>query len=160
MSIDEAYLEFDSDSIARDTPDPDDALRAALPIAVELKRNILDERRLTATIGIGANKLLAKLASDFKKPDGLTLIPEREKMQFLRPMPVRALHGVGRVTEEILSQAGIRTIADLQEYPGDLRALVGSFAARLRSFAFGEDDRPLDPGRPHQKHQQRRNFCA
>jgi DNA polymerase-4 len=117
-----------------------------LPIAVELKRRILAERQLTATIGIGANKLLAKLASDFKKPDGLTLIPERDKIQFLRPMPVRALHGVGRVTEQVLNDAGIRTIADLQDYRADLRALVGSFAERLRAFAFGEDDRPLELG--------------
>ena len=144
MSIDEAYLEFPSAS--ESGPDPDEALRAALPIAIELKRSILEERRLTATIGIGANKLLAKLASDFKKPDGLTLIPEREKVQFLRPMPVRALHGVGKVTEEVLMNAGVRTIGDLQDYQADLRALVGSFAARLRSFAFGEDDRPLELG--------------
>jgi DNA polymerase-4 len=151
MSIDEAYLELTSSgalpSELRDEPfDPDQALRAALPLAIELKRRIFSERQLTATIGIGANKLLAKLASDFKKPDGLTLIPEREKVQFLRPMPVRALHGVGRVTEQVLLDAGVRTIGDLQDYRGDLRALVGSFAARLRSFAFGEDDRPLELG--------------
>jgi DNA polymerase-4 len=144
MSIDEAYLEFPAST--QTDGEPDDALRAMLPIAVELKRSILGERQLTATIGIGANKLLAKLASDFKKPDGLTLIPERDKIQFLRPMPVRALHGVGRVTEQVLNDAGIRTIADLQDYRADLRALVGSFAERLRAFAFGEDDRPLELG--------------
>jgi DNA polymerase-4 len=153
MSIDEAYLELASSDTLLPRPrvetsnsDPDEELRAALPLAIELKRRILAERQLTATIGIGANKLLAKLASDFKKPDGLTLIPEREKVQFLRPMPVRALHGVGRVTEQVLLDAGVRTIGDLQDYQGDLRALVGSFAARLRSFAFGEDDRPLELG--------------
>ena len=143
MSIDEAYLELPPNEAA---PNPDAALEASLPVAVELKRRILAERQLTATIGIGANKLLAKLASDFKKPDGLTLIPECEKVQFLRPMSVRALHGVGRVTEEVLASAGVRTIGELQDYPGDLRALVGSFAARLRAFAFGEDDRPLELG--------------
>src|SRR5205823_2889788 len=99
-----------------------------------LKRKILAERQLTATIGIAANKLLAKLASDFQKPDGLTVIPERDKVQFLRPLPVRALHGVGRVTAEVLNQAGIQTVGDLQDYPADLRALVGSFAARLKTF--------------------------
>src|SRR5215470_17862865 len=144
MSIDEAYLELPTNEMA--STDQDAALEASLPIAVELKRRILAERQLTATIGIGANKLLAKLASDFKKPDGLTLIPEREKVQFLRPMAVRALHGVGRVTEEVLARAGVRTIGELQDYPGDLRALVGSFAARLRAFAVGEDDRPLELG--------------
>lgn len=122
----------------------DSALFASVPLARELKRRILDERGLTATIGIAANKLLAKLASDFQKPNGLTLIPERDKVHFLRPMPVRALHGVGRVSEEILNRAGIETVGDLQDYPGDFRALVGSFAAQLKAFAFGQDDRPLE----------------
>ncbi len=153
MSIDEAYLDLSAvlsniaeggSSSALDKAD--DRLQAAVPIAQELKRRIRAERQLTATIGIAANKLLAKLASDFEKPDGLTVIPEREKVQFLRPLPVRALHGVGRVTEEILMNAGLRTIGDLQDHRGDLRALVGSFASRLKAFAFGEDDRPLELG--------------
>lgn len=59
-------------------------------------------------------------------------------------MPVRVIHGVGRATENVLRNAGIENIGDLQDHPGDLRALVGSFAARLRAFAFGEDDRPLE----------------
>ncbi len=126
-------------------PDLVDAhLFRSVPLARELKRKILTERGLTATIGIAGNKLLAKLASDFRKPDGLTLIPERDKVPFLRPLPVRALHGVGRVTEEVLNRAGIETIGHLQDYAGDLRALVGSFAAQLREFAFGRDDRPLE----------------
>jgi len=101
---------------------------------------------LTATIGIAANKLLAKIASDHRKPDGLTLIPEREKVQFLRPLPVRALYGVGKVTEQVLNQAGFGTVGDLQDYRGDLRALVGSFGPKLKEFAFGQDDRPLELG--------------
>ena len=141
MSIDEAYLDLSAVVAA---PLGDEALYAAVPLAQELKRKIFSERQLTATIGIAANKLLAKLASDFKKPDGLTLVPERDKVAFLRPMPVRAIHGVGRVTEQILNQSGIVTVGDLQDYPGDLRALVGSFAARLKAFALGEDDRPLE----------------
>src|SRR5262249_54145110 len=79
MSIDEAYLELTevlNQQLSTDCP-PDEALQAALPIARELKQTIFAQRQLTATIGIAANKLLAKLASDFKKPDGLTLIPER-----------------------------------------------------------------------------------
>src|SRR6266850_2857969 len=155
MSIDEAYLDVsgvvdqglgekrERRTDVNNQKLADDALELALPIARELKRKIAVERQLTATVGIAANKLLAKLASDFKKPDGLTLIPERDKVEFLKPMPVRALHGVGRVTEEILRNAGVETVGDLQTYPGDLRALVGSFAARLKAFAFGEDDRPL-----------------
>jgi DNA polymerase-4 len=62
----------------------------------------------------------------------------------LRPLPVRALHGVGKVTEENLQRAGLRTVGDLQDHPGDLRALVGSWGPELKRFAMGEDDRPLD----------------
>ena len=143
VSVDEAYLDI-SARCERETHDA--SLLAAVPLARELKRRILEERRLTASIGVAANKMLAKLASDFQKPDGLTLIPERDKARFLRPMPVRNIHGVGKVTEQTLVSAGIRTIADLQDYTGDLRALVGSWAPALKRFAFGEDDRPVETG--------------
>jgi DNA polymerase-4 len=111
-----------------------------------LKEQIRNERQLTASIGIASNKMLAKLASDFQKPDGLTLVTEQEKVAFLRPLPVRSIHGVGRVTEQVLHHAGLKTIGDLQDYQGDLRALVGSWGPRLKQFAFGEDDRPLEFG--------------
>ncbi|MGD0537019.1 MAG: DNA polymerase IV [Verrucomicrobiota bacterium] len=143
MSIDEAYLDLSSRCQDQDA---DASLCQALPIARALKQRILAERQLTATIGIAANKLLAKIASDHRKPDGLTLIPEREKVQFLRPLPVRALYGVGKVTEQVLNQAGFGTVGDLQDYRGDLRALVGSFGPKLKEFAFGQDDRPLELG--------------
>jgi DNA polymerase-4 len=143
MSIDEAYMDLSEICQGHDA---DDSLRQGLPVAHQLKSEIQRERKLTASVGIASNKLLAKLASDFQKPDGLTLIPERDKVQFLRPMPVRAIHGVGRVTEQILHQAGLRTVGDLQDYTGDLRALVGSWGPGLRQFAFGEDDRPLELG--------------
>ena len=67
-------------------------------------------------------------------------------MTFLKPLPVRSLHGVGKVTEENLHRAGIQTVGDLQNHPGDLRALVGSWGPELKRFAFGEDDRPLELG--------------
>ena len=124
----------------------DDVLYHAVPLARELKRKIFAQCGLTASIGIAANKLLAKLASDFSKPDGLTMVPERDKVLFLRPMSVRAIHGVGKVTEQALNQAGITTVGELQDYPGDLRALVGSFGPKLKQFAFGDDDRPLELG--------------
>ncbi len=129
-SIDEAYL--DVSLILPETSDVDAALEAAIPIACGLKERIRNERNLSATVGIGSNKLLAKIASDFKKPDGLTLIPERDKAAFLRPISVRAIPGVGRVTEEILNGVNIRTIADVQDYAGDLRALVGSYGPVLK----------------------------
>ena len=143
VSIDEAYLDL---SVQCEGADADDSLLLGLPIARELRRRIRDERGLTASIGIASNKLLAKMASDFQKPDGLTLVPERDKVEFLRPMSVRAIHGVGKVTEQALLTAGLRTIGDLQDHRGDLRALVGSWGPRLRQFAFGEDDRPLELG--------------
>jgi DNA polymerase-4 len=140
VSIDEAYLDWS----ARFAGLPADAaLVRAVPLARALKARIRRERNLTASIGIAANKLLAKLASDFQKPDGLTLIPERDKAAFLRPLPARAIPGVGPVTERLLQEAGVRTIGELQDYSGDLRALVGAFGPRLREFAFGLDDRPL-----------------
>jgi DNA polymerase-4 len=143
LSIDEAYLELSEQCQGVDA---DDSLCRGLPIARSLKEHIRSERQLTASIGIASNKLLAKLASDLQKPDGLMLLTERDKVQFLRPLPVRAIHGIGKVTEQVLHQAGIRTIGDLQDYPGDLRALVGSWGLKLKQFALGKDDRPLQLG--------------
>ena len=141
VSVDEAYMDVSAVSQAATA---DESLERALPLAREIKQAIRSRRQLTATVGVAPNKLLAKLASDFEKPDGLTLIRESEKVAFLRPLPVRALHGVGKVTEENLATAGIRTVGDLQNHPGDLRALVGSWGQELKRFAFGDDDRPLD----------------
>jgi DNA polymerase-4 len=145
VSVDEAYLDFSARF--QDETDPDRALQAAVPLARHLKETIRRERHLTASIGIGGNKLIAKLASDHGKPDGLLLIPERDKAQFLRPLKVTALHGVGPATAAALDRYGIQTVGDLQDHierGSDLRALVGSFAATLTRFALGNDDRPLD----------------
>ncbi len=143
VSVDEAYMDVSAQAQGAAA---DASLACALPLARRLKQVIRTQRQLTATVGIAANKLLAKLASDFQKPDGLTLIREAEKVAFLRPLPVRSLHGVGEVTEKNLSGAGLRTVGDLQDYRGDLRALVGSWGPELKRFAFGEDDRALDLG--------------
>jgi len=143
MSIDEAYVDF---SALCPADDPDAALQQAVPQAERLKQRIQAERRLTATIGVASNKLLAKIASDHQKPDGLTVVLERDKVGFLRGLPVRALYGVGKVTEEVLNRAGIDTVGALQDHPNDLRALIGSFGPTLKRFAFGEDDRPLELG--------------
>jgi DNA polymerase-4 len=141
VSVDEAYVDV---SAPHQGATADASLELALPLARQIKAAIRERRQLSATIGVAPNKLLAKLASDFQKPDGLTLIRETEKVAFLRPLPVRALHGVGKVTEENLTRAGIHTVGDLQDHPGDLRALVGSWGPELKRFAFGADDRPLD----------------
>jgi DNA polymerase-4 len=137
VSVDEAYLDMTHRFGTFDR-------KAALALGREMKDWIRRERNLTASIGIGSNKLLAKIASDHGKPDGLFCIGDEEKIQFLRPLPASAIHGVGRVTAEALAQMGLRTIGDIQDHKGDLRAVAGSFAEKLRRFAFGEDDRPLE----------------
>jgi DNA polymerase-4 len=141
VSVDEAYLDFSAQCQGSTA---DASLDSALPKARQIKEAIRTERQLTASIGIGSNKLLAKLASDQHKPDGLTLIPESRKVEFLRPLPVRVLHGVGHVTAAQLNKAGLLTVGDLQNHAGDLRELLGSFGPVLKRFAFGEDDRALD----------------
>jgi len=142
FSVDEAYLDV-SEHFAGEN-DVDEALRAAQPMAAEIKRRIAEERRLTASIGVSSNKFLAKLGSDFQKPNGLTLIPETGKQAFLRPLAVRSIHGVGPVTAQSLEALGIQTIGDLQDTALDLESVVGSFAIRLKERAFGNDDREVD----------------
>ncbi len=137
VSVDEAYLDM---SHRFEIFNPS----SALDLGRQMKKAIRDERRLTASIGIGSNKLLAKIASDHGKPDGLFCIAEEEKVDFLRPLPASAIHGVGKVTAEALAAMGLRTIGDIQDHRGDLRAVAGSFAAKLKAYAFGEDARPLD----------------
>jgi len=142
VSVDEAYL--DVSAAFENVDDPDAALEAALPVAQEIKRRIATERNLTASIGVASNKFLAKLGSDFQKPNGLTLIREREKVEFLRPLSVRSIHGVGPVTAEALESKGLMTIGDLQTTAVDLHEIVGSYAESLKSRAFGNDVRPVD----------------
>ena len=142
VSVDEAYLDVSSDF--EHLADQDAALSAAVLLAKRIKGRILEERSLTASIGIGSNKFLAKLGSDFQKPNGLTVIAERDKVAFLRPLPVTSIHGVGPVTAQLLNERGIVTIADLQDTDIDLFPLVGSFALKLKERAFGNDDRPVD----------------
>lgn len=145
VSVDEAYL--DMSEVVPDAENADTALQEALPLANEIRRRIREERCLTASVGVAANKFLAKLGSDFQKPDGLTLISEAGKIEFLRPLSVRLIHGVGPVTAQALEDAGLRTIGDLQVTKLPLETLVGSFALRLRERAFGIDERPLDLSR-------------
>jgi DNA polymerase-4 len=142
VSVDEAYL--DLSERFPDFEDQDGALLAAVPIAKKIKQRIAGERQLTASIGVGSNKFLAKVGSDFQKPDGLTLIPERDKAAFLRPLPLRAIPGVGPVTAKTLEEKGLLTIGDLQDGKLELSEVVGSWAARLKGLALGEDDRELD----------------
>ncbi|MDB6076007.1 MAG: polymerase [Verrucomicrobiaceae bacterium] len=143
VSVDEAYLEVSSKVPEGEA---DTMLEAALPLAREIKAAIKDQRGLTATIGVAPNKLLAKIASSNFKPDGLTLVKESDKAAFMRSLPIGAIHGVGKVTEQMLVKAGLKTVADMQDFSGDLRAYVGSWGPQLKRMAFGEDDRALDLG--------------
>lgn len=137
VSVDEAYLDM-SHRFEKFERQP------AMELGRQIKELIRTERRLAASIGIGPNKLLAKIASDHGKPDGLFCVTDNEKAEFLRPLPASAIHGVGKVTAAALGEMGLRTIGDIQDYRGDLRAVAGSFAAKLQLYAFGEDERPLD----------------
>jgi DNA polymerase-4 len=145
VSVDEAYL--DLSERCNPAPGPDAALENALPIARSIQESIQSERNLPCSIGIASNKFLAKLASDFQKPRGLTLIPESLKIEFLRPLPVGSIHGVGPVTAQALESQGILTIGDLQSSSLPLESVVGRWAESLRQRAFGEDYRPLQPDR-------------
>lgn len=131
VSVDEAYL---------------DVSEVADPVAVarEIKRRIKEERRLSASVGVSSNKFLAKLGSDFQKPDGLTVIRDEDKLAFLKPLPVISIHGVGPVTAQSLVNHGIHTIGDLQTTTLNLEPIVGSFAATHKQRALGNDDRPVD----------------
>lgn len=137
VSVDEAYLDMSVQIKDLDSSE-------IIEMGQRMKNLILQERNLPASIGIGSNKLLAKIASDHGKPNGLFYLSDQEKIAFLRPLPAKTIHGVGKVTADVLAQAGLQTIGDIQDHSADLRALVGSFGPILKRYAMGEDDRPLD----------------
>ena len=142
VSVDEAYL--DLSFVGEPCETADEALQRALPLARDIKDRVFEERGLTASIGVASNKFLAKLGSDYDKPNGLTLIEDSRKVEFLRPLSVRSIHGVGPVTAEALEGQGLWKISDLQDTTLRLEDIVGSYAASLRSRAFGEDDREIE----------------
>ncbi len=109
-------------------------------LARQIKREILEKEGLTCSIGIGPNKLVAKIASDHQKPDGLTVVKEENVEQFLAPLPVRKLLWVGRKTEQKLRAMGIKTIGDLARYdPTVLAEAFGVMGTQLYLMAHGID---------------------
>lgn len=113
-------------------------------LAEKIMDEILDQERLSCSIGIGPNKIVAKIASDFKKPFGLTVVEEHEAKEFLNPLPVGRLPGVGPKTERRLLELKIETIGDLAlAKPEALTRLFGVWGARLQKFANGIDDREV-----------------
>jgi DNA polymerase IV (DinB-like DNA polymerase) len=130
VSIDEAFLEIKTD----------DSADATL-IARSIKEEILEKEKLTCSIGIGPNKLVAKIASDVEKPDGLTVVMSGEVQEFLDPMPVTKIPGIGKKTEKTLKSMGIETIRNLRTY--DVRKLVSGFGKwghQMHDLACGIDE--------------------
>ena len=135
LSIDEAFLDVT-------------ASRRALGDAVTIARNLKDQIRrdtsLTASVGVAASKLVAKVASEMRKPDGLVVVEPGTEAAFLAPLPVRRLWGVGPKTEESLLRLGVQTIGDLAALAGDsLDHRLGTHGHDLTVLASGLDDRPV-----------------
>ncbi len=109
-------------------------------LARQIKQEIKEKEHLTASIGVGPNKLVAKVASDFQKPDGLTVVKEEDAQRFLEPLPVRKLLWVGRKTEPKLKALGINTIGDLASYdPTALSSMFGVMGMQMHLMAKGLD---------------------
>jgi len=142
LSLDEAYLDVSEN-------------KTGLPTATQVARTIREQIRtevgLTASAGVAPNKFLAKIASDWKKPDGLFVIQPKEIDSFLLPLPVGRLPGVGKVTEEKLKSLDVQTVADLRKM--DLAMLerrFGRYGVRLYELARGIDKSEVVPDRPTQ----------
>jgi len=135
VSIDEAYLD-----VTGKVKDYKEAEKLAKKIKAEIKR----KEKLTCSIGIGPNKLVAKIASDVNKPNGLTIVKPEEVSQFLSPLPVRCIPGVGPKTEAILKDKGIKTIGQLAEMDGQLLiSEFGRWGYELHRLALGIDEREV-----------------
>lgn len=123
---------------------------AAFELAKAIKQEILEKEKLTCSIGIGPNKLVAKIASDFQKPNGLTMVKPENVQSFLFPLPVGKLFGVGRKTEKAMEKLGIKTIGDLAKY--DVERLTGFFGKNLALYfhqaAQGIDESPVQERGP------------
>jgi DNA polymerase IV (DinB-like DNA polymerase) len=114
-------------------------------LARQIKQEIKNKEGLTASVGIGPNKLVAKVASDFQKPDGLTLVKEEEVGKFLEPLPVRKLLWVGRKTESKLKELDINTIGDLARYdPSALTSMFGVMGLQMHLMAKGIDNSEVE----------------
>jgi DNA polymerase-4 len=136
LSLDEAYLDV------TDNPRPPG------PLAREIRDLIFKETKLTASAGIGPNKLVAKIASDINKPNGQYEVKPEKVPEFMQPLPVRKLWGVGQVAQEKLLRAGVTTCGDMQRLSRpELRELFGKFGSELYDLCRGLDDRPVEPNR-------------
>jgi len=137
LSLDEAYLDVTASLTA---------FGPAEDIAAAIKRQIRERTGLTASVGVGPNKLVAKIASDLRKPDALVVVPASEVRDFLDPLPASRLPGVGGKTAASLARHGIHTVRDLRLAPDAiLRPVFGRYAAHMKARAAGMDERPVLP---------------
>ncbi|HUE28078.1 MAG TPA: DNA polymerase IV [Solirubrobacteraceae bacterium] len=136
LSIDEAFLDVRGLERISGTP---------IEIAARLRREVREQIGLPITVGIACTKFLAKVASAVAKPDGLLLVPPGGELEFLHPLPVERLWGVGRVTSEKLRARGIKTVAEVAQIPEDaLVAMLGRASGRhLHALANNHDPRPV-----------------
>jgi DNA polymerase-4 len=142
LSLDEAYLDVTENKLG---------LATATQVARQIRAQIHDELRLTASAGVAPNKFLAKIASDVRKPDGLFVIQPSEVDAFLEPLPVGRISGVGKVMEARLDKFGIKTVGQLRtwELP-PLEQRFGKYGRRLYELARGIDHSLVVPDRPTQ----------
>ena len=137
LSLDEAFLDVTDCSLCSGS---------ATLIAKEIRSRVWQELRLVVSAGVAPNKFLAKIASDWRKPNGLFVITPDQVDDFVLSLPVKKLHGVGKVTAAKLAAMGINDCAQLREHsPLALAKAFGSFGERLWSLARGIDDRPVQP---------------
>jgi len=137
VSIDEAFVDLTGTETLWGPPR--EAVRT-------IKRRVRDETGLTASAGLAANKFVAKVASDLGKPDGLVVVEAGHEAEFLAPLPVERLWGVGRVTAKTLADLGIETIGQIQRLSArTLAARMGAHGGDLHDLAFGRDDRAVEP---------------
>jgi DNA polymerase-4 len=140
LSLDEAYLDVSQNK---------NGLATATLVARTIREQIRQELNLTASAGVAPNKFLAKLASDWRKPDGLFVIPPDDVDRFLLPLPVGFLPGVGKVTGEKLEKLEVRTVGDLRGLDrSSLEQQFGRFGLRLYELARGVDPSEVVPDRP------------
>ena len=139
LSLDEAYL---------DVTDSPHFQGSATRIAEEIRSRIWLEVGITVSAGVAANKFIAKVASDWDKPDGLTVVTPEKQFEFVSTVPVKSISGIGRVAQEKLAALGVFNCADLQTLDFSvLQKNFGSMAFRLSQFALGIDDRPVSVSR-------------
>jgi DNA polymerase-4 len=139
LSLDEAYLDVTENAWQEPL---------GMAVAKRLKAQVRETTGLTVSAGVAPNKFLAKIASGWQKPDGLTVIAPERVEQFLQQLPVDALWGVGPVTARKLRAAGLARLIDVRAVDATvLKQLVGSFADSLRALAQGHDNRPVQPHR-------------